>query len=299
MCIICIKKSGVEMPTRDTIKTMWANNPDGAGYMYTNKQKEVVIKKGFMTVDALLDSLDDLEKNHDLIKTPVILHFRIGTAGGNIAPNTHPFPITEKVPVLQKLRLKTDVGMVHNGVISIKTSQPDISDTMEYIKDRLSLRKLIDPEFYKNELTRQLMYREVTSKLAFMNGDGEIYLVGDFLDNADTGLIYSNTTYKQHTYYLRGKDFDYDNWYNSYKYKKMFMMLDSTDCYVRTSQGEYLEADGFYMDYSGAVYNYDYPYDRLEKTDYTAVTHEGLEMKYTYNKFTCDLMEYNDNPIKK
>ena len=50
------------MPKRETLKTMWVNNSDGAGYMYTNKQKEVVIKKGFMTVDALLDSLDDLAK---------------------------------------------------------------------------------------------------------------------------------------------------------------------------------------------------------------------------------------------
>ena len=34
MCIIAAKPAGKAMPTRDTIRTMWAGNPDGAGVMY-------------------------------------------------------------------------------------------------------------------------------------------------------------------------------------------------------------------------------------------------------------------------
>ena len=34
MCIIAAKPAGVAMPSRDTIRTMWDSNRDGAGIMY-------------------------------------------------------------------------------------------------------------------------------------------------------------------------------------------------------------------------------------------------------------------------
>ena len=39
MCIIAAKPAGTKMPSRDTIRTMWAGNPDGAGVMYAQDGK--------------------------------------------------------------------------------------------------------------------------------------------------------------------------------------------------------------------------------------------------------------------
>ena len=56
MCIICSSKTGVRQPTFGTIRTMFGNNPHGAGYMFARDGK-VHIRKGFMDVDSLLDAL--------------------------------------------------------------------------------------------------------------------------------------------------------------------------------------------------------------------------------------------------
>ena len=50
MCIIINKPKGVAVPDSATIKQCWASNPHGAGVMYSTG-KEVVIKKGFMTLE--------------------------------------------------------------------------------------------------------------------------------------------------------------------------------------------------------------------------------------------------------
>ena len=79
MCIIAAKPAGKAMPTRDTIRTMWAGNPDGAGVMYAHDGK-VRIDKGFMKLSDLEAYLDKLEREVDLTATGVVLHFRITTA---------------------------------------------------------------------------------------------------------------------------------------------------------------------------------------------------------------------------
>ena len=45
MCIIVVKPSSVVV-SRSILENCFANNPDGAGYMFANEGK-VLIKKGF------------------------------------------------------------------------------------------------------------------------------------------------------------------------------------------------------------------------------------------------------------
>ena len=54
MCIICIKKAQKPMVSDERIKYMFSRNPDGAGIMWAEDNK-VHIKKGFLTVQSLLD----------------------------------------------------------------------------------------------------------------------------------------------------------------------------------------------------------------------------------------------------
>ena len=45
------------------------------------------------------------------------MHFRIGTAGANSKENTHPYPISDDKRDLHKTYVKTNLGVVHNGII--------------------------------------------------------------------------------------------------------------------------------------------------------------------------------------
>lgn len=195
MCIICIKNKGVAMPTDETMRIMFNYNSDGAGYMYP-KDGQVKIRKGFMTLASLQDSLKSLAETENIIDLPIVLHFRIGTAGGNIQANTHPFPLSGELKALQKLRLTCGVGIVHNGIINIHTSRTDISDTMEYIMSQMSLMYKMAHNFYKNPIGQKMVENAIGSKMAILDGNGDIFQIGDFITDKDTSLVYSNSTYK-------------------------------------------------------------------------------------------------------
>ena len=86
MCIIVAKEKGVEAPSFDTLKTCFVNNPDGAGFMYLNKNNKVQIYKGFMKFEDLKAKLESVYNELGNTKDiPFVYHFRIGTSGGNIA----------------------------------------------------------------------------------------------------------------------------------------------------------------------------------------------------------------------
>lgn len=218
MCIIAIKPKGVEMPDKDTIYEMWASNNDGFGMMYP-KNGKVFIEKGYMKYKAMRHRLDQLSNEIDTTKTPIIFHFRIGTAGGNIPANTHPFPVSASIGALQKTRLHTDLAVVHNGIIhGITPRKKDISDTMEYILSQLAPLHRAVPRFYANKDICEMIYNAVQGKLAFMNGKGDIYTIGDFIE--DGGMLYSNHSYKTYRGYTV-RDYDggtwgWNNWIKKY-----------------------------------------------------------------------------------
>lgn len=196
MCIIAIARKGVAMPDLETIRNMWYRNPDGAGFMWADG-KSVHIEKGFMELEDLEKRLEAFQKEVDTKANAVILHFRIGTAGGNVAANTHPFPITDDIPMLQKLRVKTPLAVAHNGVISITPRQKDISDTMEYIASQLAPLYRGVKDFYRNKNLMTMVGNAINgSRMAFMNVKGEIFTVGNFVTDEKTGMLYSNTSYE-------------------------------------------------------------------------------------------------------
>ena len=208
MCIICAKPAGVNLPDEATISRMFSHNRDGAGIMYTCNGK-VKIVKGLMTAGDVFKTLDVIKKKIDPLKEAMVLHFRIGTAGGNIPANTHPYPITDSLPLLQKLETITDVGVAHNGIIDITPRQKNINDTMEYIMSQLAPLKRAVPKFYENKDLMLMVKNAISSKMAFLTGDRFIYTIGDFIE--EDGLLYSNSSYQ---------DYDYRNF--TYKYSKYY-----------------------------------------------------------------------------
>lgn len=187
MCIIAIKPKGKKMFDDDVIKTMFSNNPDGAGYMYYDDEiGKVVGYKGFMSVNKLIKHLHS--KNlHD---TNVILHFRIGTSGLKDGLNCHPYPIFDK----NKLNFITDLAMCHNGVLrGYIPSSGKINDTQMFIKYVLNY---LSSDFINNSDCRHLIEEIIGpyNKLAFLDDKNKVTIIGNFIE--DNGYVYSNDSYK-------------------------------------------------------------------------------------------------------
>ena len=211
MCIIAIKCKGVDLPSEDTLRTMWTNNPHGAGIMYA-RDNRVYIDKGYMDWTSFYERLKSLG---DVRDTALVMHFRIATHGSVIPGNTHPFPVSENVTFLTKLRLACKVGVAHNGIIPI-TPREGISDTMEYIASELVLIARKNAKWYMDKQTLASIGKRIQSKLAVLDGNGTVAYYGDFITESD-GMLYSNTSYKPRTtalhlytgdYYSR---FEYDD----------------------------------------------------------------------------------------
>ena len=286
MCIIAIKQAGIEMPAITTIENMWYNNRDGAGFMYA-KNGNVHIEKGFMTLEDFKKALKRLEKTIDVVNTPIVLHCRITTHGGTTPGNCHPFPVTEKLPLLQMIKCKTPLAVAHNGIIDIKPSQKNISDTMEYIMTQLAPLYQLKKDFYKQPAGKKLIYNAIKSKMVFLDGNGRIETIGDFITGKD-GILYSNTSYKARTIY-----YDWDiwedyasQWYES-EHGKYLSWLTEEDGYI-LSDGTLISADYYLTDRQGNLYQYDFESDAAIPIDGTLYSHAGRPI----NGFDEDFAEY-------
>ncbi|MBR2679176.1 MAG: class II glutamine amidotransferase [Exiguobacterium sp.] len=193
MCIIAIKPKGQKMFDDDTITTMFINNPDGAGLMYYNAKNEnhVAIHKGFMTCKSLLKYVHSM----DLTDVNVVMHFRIGTSGLNDALNCHPYPLYVK----NKTNMNAKIGMAHNGILHSfnPPKGSKINDTQTFINTVLNK---LTPDFLTDDNATTLLQNLIgTNKLAFMDNDGHLTLIGKFIE--DKGYYFSNQSYKQSTLY--------------------------------------------------------------------------------------------------
>ena len=286
MCIIVIKPAGIKLPAIKTIENCWYNNSDGAGLMYA-AGGSVHIEKGFMTLKAFKAALKRLEKNINVTNAPMVMHFRITTHGGTSPGNTHPFPITEKLPLLQMTKFKAPLAVAHNGMIDIKPSKKDISDTMEYVVSQLAPLYQLKKDFYRQPAGKKLIYNFIKSKMVFLDAAGRIETIGDFI-TGDDGLLYSNTSYKARTIYYNWdiwEDYSF-KWFDS-KYGKYMTWLTEDDGYI-LSGGDILPADYYLTDKDGNLYEYDIEADVAVPMEGTLYNHAGIPI----NGFREDFAEY-------
>lgn len=80
----------------------------------TGRTRYLLIQKGFMTLEALLDALNAAAIQE---RDTVIYHFRIATSGGITPANCHPFPVSANVNDLKSLTIACKAAFVHNGVL--------------------------------------------------------------------------------------------------------------------------------------------------------------------------------------
>ena len=247
MCVIVAKKRGIELPSKKTLKDCFETNPDGAGLMYVNENKKIVIEKGFMTFEAFYKKLKELDKKYDLKKKALVMHFRITTQGGTSPENCHPFPITDDEKKLKATYLEcNDVAFAHNGIISLYSMRDDkgMSDTMLLSKELLYPLFNYNKKFYKQEHNQELIEEIIgTDKIAFLDNEEKIITIGEFKE--DEGVLYSNLNHKKnYNYYNYNYNdyYNYDNYsYNSYNNHSELLeelILQEDDAFIESLEDE-------------------------------------------------------------
>lgn len=281
MCIIAIKPPHHKMIDESIIETMFQNNPDGSGYMYSYNNK-VHIEKGFMTLKELLNSLDSLKKKVNIEEIPLILHFRISTSGKVDGATCHPFPITSDLNALRKTHVITNLGMAHNGVIyDFEEKKSIYSDTQLFVNKCVSYLYDINPKFLHDDRTEKMLEPIINgSRLAFLDRHGNIYRYGDWCEN--DGIFYSNEGYIPWT----SRYYHYDsNYYDNYYYgddeqelrilEKLEAYEEITDyndiCFIRTMYDIVEESNGV------EIYDVIGMFIKVDPTASRAIRIEGVD----------------------
>lgn len=180
MCIIALKPEK-KIFSRTQLKTMWDNNPDGAGFMYAEGGKVHIIK-GLMTLDALCAAMEQVGQARKMV-----IHFRIKTHGAVSGALTHPFWIT-----------KDKLGMVHNGVIRALVNETSENESDTAVFARKFSAAYQDPiTAIKHEFHRDMLESYIGfSKMVFMDETGATYILNEALGEWHGNVWYSNDKYK-------------------------------------------------------------------------------------------------------
>lgn len=213
MCVVIVKTAEQKKPSKEFLKKAWDKNSDGAGIMY-NKDNKVYIEKGFMTFDKFWKRASKLEDNMS-----IVYHFRIATHGARDKKGTHPFPITKNDTFLQQQFVKTNVGVAHNGIISLTSNYPkeknkyNLSDTQLFIRDYLTTLTQL-PNWYNSEIVDNIIASLIgnSNKIAMLYKNGAIKLYGNFVDVQGYKCSNNYFSYTPVTNY----GFNYSSIYDSY-----------------------------------------------------------------------------------
>ena len=201
MCVIIIKEGSQAKPSREFLQKAWKHNPDGAGFMYPNNGN-VIISKGYMDFEKFWKAVKNLPEDR-----AIVYHFRIATHGARNEKGTHPFPITNNDALLQKKHVITNIGVAHNGIISMCGSYPvdrnpyNLSDTQLYIRDYLSIIRKYDNKFYEKPFWLDVIDKTINSKMAFLLPNNKVVKVGSFVDVKGYSCSNSHFDYTPTTYY--------------------------------------------------------------------------------------------------
>lgn len=193
MCIAIYSPKGNDIPCEEYLRNCFDNNSDGAGFAF-NHNGHVEIVKGFMNWNDFHQTFSDYASKFDFKSKGVLLHFRIATHGKVNASNCHPFPVTDKDKQLKKSKSCCDFACVHNGIISLTADkEKSCSDTYIFVRDYLS-KISSNKGWFKNKANIKLIENLINSKMAILNGNGDIIATDGFKKSSD-GNFYSNESY--------------------------------------------------------------------------------------------------------
>ncbi len=191
MCVIIVKKSGIDLPNKSTLEACWKRNPHGAGFMF-NDDDYVIIRKGFMNFDEFYLRLKTANEFYHLKERAVVIHFRISTSGLVDKGNCHPFPISNSNDDLRNTSIVTKLGIAHNGIIQNYNGKSKLlNDTQLFIKNDLFELYSLNNKFYLNEVFQSMIKKLIDeSKMVLLDNTGKMIKIGKWYE--DDGLFFSN-----------------------------------------------------------------------------------------------------------
>ncbi|WP_165046317.1 hypothetical protein [Adlercreutzia sp. ZJ138] len=197
MCIIVYKPQGKQLPSTDTLRACWDNNPDGAGIMWPDGN-HVNIKKGFMAWPSFLEALEEVTSSIDVASTPMALHFRIATHGAVVPGCCHPFAVKDSLAKMRMTEIGADVGFMHNGTLAGLDTNDATSDSMAFVKAVLVPLKDMSDDFLSDKRALRIIEGSTQgSRFLIMSKTGTVRLFGNWVK--DHGILYSNKNF--HTRY--------------------------------------------------------------------------------------------------
>ena len=221
MCIAIYKPAGTDVPTKETLKICFENNPDGAGFMFASKGK-VHIEKGLMTYSAFKKAIKKVKKIYEVEDNfkslPMVFHFRISTQGGVNKALCHPFALSNSYDTMKELSGDYDMAIAHNGIIDFASDYKitDHNDTMEFIKE-VAYPTINDKlTWYKKQsIIDMFEYLLSGNRVVVLGGDGHAELIGSWIE--DGGLFYSNSSYKEVKFHFsKLSDYELYEWNKSF-----------------------------------------------------------------------------------
>lgn len=203
MCVIIVKKSGISVDMLDynILATCWDSNPHGAGIMYT-REKKVHIIKGLMTLESLLEAIDNarIQENE-----PLVVHFRVATSGGVNRGMTHPFPLVPDVKKLRSTSITCAAALAHNGVLG--SGSDSLSDTALAVRDIFHHELFLDGVKRKSKKVLDFIdYYTEGSRLVWLFGCGSLNFFGPWHER--NGLLFSNMYWERLSFFDEPTFFD-------------------------------------------------------------------------------------------
>ena len=280
MCVILVKERGIELPTKDILESCWKRNPDGAGFMFNDCDK-VVIMKGFMTFEEFYLRLQTANEFYHLKEKGLVIHFRIATSGLKDKGNCHPYPISNDNLDLRKSFITTELGIAHNGIIRSYNGKNNIlNDTQLFIKNDLFELNSLDKKFYKNVIFQSMIERLIDgSRLVFLNKKGEIIKLGNWFHNGN--YYFSNLNHvSKNTLNINKKPILFDNdlkyFYeenNDFVINDEVVDKDYFDLFIdtldRLENGDSVYSEDYFQEYNS--FNGKYYLNKKEKMIYELI----------------------------
>lgn len=210
MCVIAYVERGRAID-HDEFKNCFDYNSDGAGIMYQCPEKGLVhIRKGFMTFEEFWKVASSIPENVERV-----FHFRIATSGSVSQGITHPFPVCSDYKRMKTLDIYSKKAMVHNGVLTDfapkEGLKADYSDTMRFNKE--IVYPLGNAIF--NEVVQNMISDLYGCRYVVMDSDN-VAIIGDWVQSKETGILYSNSSYKPYKYTTTKYPSVYGSWDDHY-----------------------------------------------------------------------------------
>jgi len=187
MCLIIANFDGRPIPT-DFVEDAHYKNRDGFGIMWADPTTgDLKVQRGLFKIDKIHELFKKLTSE----RLPYVAHFRMSTHGEISAKNCHPFPLMED---------NGGVAMVHNGCFSNTEFYNEYPKSDTHVmadkilglhsNKHISAESLFDTEV--PDLHRFYTSEFAYNKVVFMNGIGEINIVGESDGYWINGVWYSN-----------------------------------------------------------------------------------------------------------